>query len=146
MLGHSGVGKSSLLLRMVDDTFHESFMSTTGVDFRFKNFYLDDKRVKLQIWDTSGQERYRSIAINYYRGASGIVLVYDSTDIDTFYDVHSKSLLADFSNILRMVHRLTKILQFLPNNFVCKQVGFETSKSGSQNRSRICRKKSYAFY
>jgi Ras-related protein Rab-1A len=64
-------------------------MSTIGVDFIFKYYIIQDKTVKLQIWDTSGQEKYRSIAPSYFKNAQGIVLVYDSSDQLTFEDVKS---------------------------------------------------------
>jgi len=84
MIGDSGVGKSSVLERFVDDTYNESFISTIGIDFRIRTIYQDDKIIKLQIWDTAGQERYHSITSSYYRGAQGVILVYDVTDRSTF--------------------------------------------------------------
>lgn len=84
LIGDSGVGKSCLLLRFADDAFTESYITTIGVDFRFRTIRLDDKVVRLQIWDTAGQERFRTITSAYYRGADGIVLVYDTTDKTSF--------------------------------------------------------------
>ncbi|CAG9334028.1 unnamed protein product [Blepharisma stoltei] len=80
LVGDSGVGKSCLLLRFADDTFSESYISTIGVDFRFKTFTIDNKLVKLQIWDTAGQERFRTITSAYYRGADAILIVFDKTN------------------------------------------------------------------
>jgi Ras-related protein Rab-1A len=87
VVGDSGVGKSCLLLRFVDDTFSESFISTIGVDFKIFTMDIDGKSCKLQIWDTAGQERFRTITTNYYRGAHGIVMVYDVTDLTTFANI-----------------------------------------------------------
>jgi len=87
LIGDSGVGKSCLLLRFADDTYTESYISTIGVDFKIRTIELDGKTVKLQIWDTAGQERFRTITSSYYRGAHGIILVYDVTDNDTFTNV-----------------------------------------------------------
>lgn len=84
LVGDSGVGKSCLLLRFADDTFSESYISTIGVDFRFKTLTVDGKIVKLQIWDTAGQERFRTITSAYYRGADGVMLVFDKTSRDTY--------------------------------------------------------------
>merc|ERR1711874_641300 len=84
LIGDSGAGKSSLLLRFADDTFTENYITTIGVDFRFKTIPVDNKSVKLQIWDTAGQERFRTITSAYYRGADGIVLVFDVTDRESF--------------------------------------------------------------
>merc|ERR1719464_210752 len=87
MIGDSGVGKSCLLLRFSDDSFTTSFITTIGIDFKIKTIELDGKRIKLQIWDTAGQERFRTITRAYYRGAMGILLVYDVTDELTFNNI-----------------------------------------------------------
>jgi len=87
LIGDSGVGKSCLLLRFADDSFTDSYISTIGVDFRFRTATLDHKTVKLQIWDTAGQERFRTITSAYYRGAHGIIMVYDVTNYESFEHV-----------------------------------------------------------
>lgn len=84
LIGDSGVGKSCLLLRFADDNFTDSYISTIGVDFRFRTVTVEGKTVKLQIWDTAGQERFRTITSAYYRGADGIIMVYDVTNKDSF--------------------------------------------------------------
>jgi len=89
MIGDSGVGKSCLLLRFSDDSFTTSFITTIGIDFKIKTIELEGKRIKLQIWDTAGQERFRTITTAYYRGAMGILLVYDVTDEVSFQDIHN---------------------------------------------------------
>ncbi|XP_062187649.1 ras-related protein RABE1c-like [Phragmites australis] len=89
LIGDSGVGKSCLLLRFSDDTFTTSFITTIGIDFKVRTVELDGKRVKLQIWDTAGQERFRTITTAYYRGAMGILLVYDVTDESSFNNIRN---------------------------------------------------------
>ena len=84
LLGNSNVGKSSLFLRFVDDIWNDTFVPTIGVDFKIKTFDIDDKKIKMQIWDTAGQERFKNIIASYYRGAHGILLLYDVTDKDSF--------------------------------------------------------------
>ncbi|PRP79229.1 RAB18, member RAS oncogene family isoform 2 [Planoprotostelium fungivorum] len=80
MIGDSGVGKSSILLRFTDDDFEEDQPCTIGVDFKTKMVNLEGKRIALTIWDTAGQEKFRSLTSSYYRGAHGIIITYDVTN------------------------------------------------------------------
>ena len=84
LIGDSGVGKSCILLRYSDDSFTQSYITTIGIDFKIKQINTGGSKVKLQIWDTAGQERFRTITTAYYRGAMGILLVYDVTDEASF--------------------------------------------------------------
>ncbi|KAK0417291.1 hypothetical protein QR680_012924 [Steinernema hermaphroditum] len=84
IIGESGVGKSSLLLRFVDDVFDPEQQATIGVDFRVTSLTVDGNRVKLAIWDTAGQERFRTLTPSYYRGAQGVICVYDVSSRQSF--------------------------------------------------------------
>jgi len=84
IVGDSGCGKSSLLVRFADGDYSDVYISTIGVDFKFRELKLNGKNIKLQIWDTAGQERFRNITASFYRGAAGIVLVYDVTNKSSF--------------------------------------------------------------
>lgn len=84
-----GVGKSCLLLRYSDDSFTSSFITTIGIDFKIKSITIGESKVKLQIWDTAGQERFRTITTAYYRGAMGILLVYDVAEESSFSNVRN---------------------------------------------------------
>lgn len=83
------MGKSCLLLRFCEDQFTPSFITTIGIDFKIRTIDLDGKRVKLQVWDTAGQERFKTITTAYYRGAMGILLVYDVCDEKSFNNIRS---------------------------------------------------------
>jgi Ras-related protein Rab-1A len=96
LIGDSGVGKSALLTRFTDRTFTDSYMITIGVDFKIQTIKLDDKIIKLQLWDTAGQERFRTITSAYYRGANGIIIVFDLSDKETFD--HVKIWMAEIEN------------------------------------------------
>lgn len=87
LIGDSGVGKTSVLFRFSDDAFNSTFISTIGIDFKIRTIELGDKKIKLQIWDTAGQERFRTITTAYYRGAMGILLVYDITNEKSFENI-----------------------------------------------------------
>ncbi|KAL4222968.1 Ras-related protein Rab-18 [Mactra antiquata] len=84
IIGESGVGKSSLLLRFTDDTFDPEQAATIGVDFKVKTLTVDGNKAKLAIWDTAGQERFRTLTPSYYRGAQGVILVYDVCSKSSF--------------------------------------------------------------
>ena len=88
LLGDSTVGKTCFLMRYTDNTFQEIHMSTIGLDYRLKSMTLKSgKNVKVQIWDTAGQDRFRAITKNYFKGAHGIILIYDVTDEQSFDNV-----------------------------------------------------------
>jgi len=89
LIGDSGVGKSCLLCRYSDDVFNSNFITTIGIDFKIRTIELDGSKIKLQIWDTAGQERFRTITQAYYRGAMGILLVYDVTDDKSFNNIRT---------------------------------------------------------
>uniref|UniRef100_A0AAZ3R9F0 Ras-related protein Rab-13 n=1 Tax=Oncorhynchus tshawytscha TaxID=74940 RepID=A0AAZ3R9F0_ONCTS len=87
LIGDSGVGKTCVLFRFSEDAFNSTFISTIGIDFKIRTVELDGKKIKLQIWDTAGQERFRTITTAYYRGAMGIMLVYDITNEKSFDNI-----------------------------------------------------------
>ena len=90
ILGDSKVGKSCFLTRYADKTFQEDYLSTIGMDYKIKNYELENGDIiKLYIWDTAGQDRFRSITSNYYKGADGIILIYDITKQETFNNVRN---------------------------------------------------------
>eukprot|EP01114_Cavostelium_apophysatum_P011404 TRINITY_DN25649_c0_g1_i1.p1 TRINITY_DN25649_c0_g1~~TRINITY_DN25649_c0_g1_i1.p1 ORF type:complete len:211 (+),score=43.91 TRINITY_DN25649_c0_g1_i1:73-705(+) len=85
LVGESGVGKSCLLVRWTDnDFFTEEDRYTIGVDYKFKSVVVRDRNVKLQVHDTAGQERFRTVTASFYRGAHGILLVYDVSNEESF--------------------------------------------------------------
>jgi len=88
LIGDAGVGKSCLLRRFKDDCFTDQYSSTNGVDLKLRNIEQDGKTIKLQIWDTAGQEDLRTITSSYYQGAHGIIVVYDTSDMESFNNVN----------------------------------------------------------
>ncbi len=87
LLGDSDVGKSSLILRYTDETFNSKLVNSIGVDFKMKKKEIDGKVIKVQIWDTAGHERFRSITYSYYRGANAIIIVFDLSDKKSFISI-----------------------------------------------------------
>ncbi|KAJ8383785.1 hypothetical protein AAFF_G00214720 [Aldrovandia affinis] len=89
LIGDSGVGKTCLIIRFAEDNFNSTYISTIGIDFKVKTIEVEGKKVKLQVWDTAGQERFKTITTAYYRGAMGIILVYDITDEKSFENIQN---------------------------------------------------------
>ena len=84
LIGNSGVGKSCILQRYMKHTFEEQYKCTIGVDFLMKTVTINNKTVKLQLWDTAGQEKYKSMVSSYYRGANVALIVFDLTSHESF--------------------------------------------------------------
>ena len=88
LLGDSEVGKSCFLMRYADNVFVDNYITTIGLDYKLKYVQLDSGQViKVQLWDTAGQDRYRTIAKNYYKGSHGILLLYDVTKTSSFENI-----------------------------------------------------------
>jgi len=107
IIGQSGVGKSSLLIRFTDDVFDPDQPATIGVDFKVKTLSVEGNLVKLAIWDTAGQERFRTLTPSYYRGAQGAILVYDVSSRASFERLdpwlQELNTYATKSNIVKML-------------------------------------------
>jgi len=105
-LGDTGVGKTSIVVRYVEQRFSSSVSPTIGASFLSKFVTVNGVRVKLQLWDTAGQERFRSLAPMYYRGAAAAVLIFDITSMESYLRVKEwvKELRANvFDEILLFV-------------------------------------------
>ena len=87
LIGDAAVGKSSVLLKYIDDTFADSYVCTIGVDFKVKTLDVDGTIVKLQIWDTAGQERFKPITNCYFRGSNGCLAIFDLTNRESFDNI-----------------------------------------------------------
>ena len=87
VIGDTSVGKTSLLTRFTERSFHPFYSPTIGIDFRVKSLKINNKLIKLQIWDTSGNERFQAITSLYYKNADGFVIVYDSTNPSSLKNV-----------------------------------------------------------
>nr|CAH7754523.1 unnamed protein product [Callosobruchus chinensis] len=107
IIGESGVGKSSLLLRFVEDNFDPEQTLTIGVDFKTKKMTIDGNTVKLAIWDTAGQERFRTLTPSYYRDAQGAILVFDVSSYSSFSKLevwlNELETYSTKSNIVKMI-------------------------------------------
>ena len=89
LLGNSYVGKTCILLRFSEDTYNDDYEVTIGLNYRIKTLNIDNNPIRMQIWDTSGEEKFKAIAKNFYRGAHGVLLIYDICEKNSFLDVKS---------------------------------------------------------
>lgn len=120
-----GVGKTCLLMRFAFDTFYQTFITTIGIDFKIKIIELDGMHVKLQIWDTAGQEQFRNITMNYFKGAHGVVLVYDVSDRETFDNIrHWLSQIKDHAD-----EHVNVVLVGNKSDVPNRQISFEEGKA-----------------
>lgn len=144
IIGDSAVGKTSILLRFTEDEFSTSHFATIGIDIRNKSFELDGEQIKLQVWDSAGQERFHSIASSFYKGAMGIMLVYDCTSEESFTNIGKwlHSIQTYSSDNVQKVLLANKA--DMPNRAVSTQLGqqvareanlrfFETSAKTNEN-------------
>ena len=146
IIGESGVGKTCLLLRFTDDSFTANHLTTIGIDFKIKIINLENKLIKLQIWDTAGQERFRTITKTYYKGAHGIILTYDVTDINSFKNIRNwiKQIEQNAQNTVSKVlvgnkcDKSERAVSFEEGQKLAKEFGmefFETSAKSNINVS-----------
>ena len=145
MIGDSGVGKSSLLLRFANDEFQETYMSTVGLDFKIRTVEIDGKLIKLQMWDTAGQERFRTITSSCYRGAHGIMVVYSVTDRKTFDNVrhwlHEMEKYSDNDSVVKLlVANKTDLLRVVEEEeglAFARELGMEFIETSAKTRENV---------
>ena len=125
IIGDSGAGKSCLMLRYTRDDYRDNYMTTIGVDFQTRFIQIKNEIIKLLLWDTAGQEKFRSITEAYYRGSHGVLIVYDITDLKSFKNI--KRWLSDIKS-----HALEDVQILLVGNkcdlIENRQVSYEQGK------------------
>ena len=87
IVGDSGVGKTNIVLRFTEDAYKNCHTATIGVDFKIKTINVDDKKVRLQVWDTAGQCKFRNITKTYFKGATGAIFTYAINDKKSFENI-----------------------------------------------------------
>jgi Ras-related protein Rab-1A len=123
IIGDSNVGKSSLLIRFSDNEYSENYITTIGLDFRTKKINIDNKIIRLEIWDAAGQERFKALTKLYYRNCYGVLFVFDITDIKSFINI--KNWINEFDKYCE-IPIVSKILVGNKSDlFTKKQVSYE---------------------
>eukprot|EP01040_Poterioochromonas_malhamensis_P007764 gene7764-8397_t len=133
LIGDTGVGKSCLLLRFADDTFTENYISTIGVDFRFRTVKIDKKTIKLQIWDTAGQERFRTITKRVKEYADKLNIPFIETSA-----IDSVNVEAAFEEITRQLLKTKGDTKAKPASDSTVKVSNNSSSSGDKKNGGCC--------
>lgn len=102
LIGNSGTGKTNITTKYIKGEFYQDLQSTVGVEFFSKNVNIKGKEIKITLWDTAGQERFKSLSKVYYKGARGILAVYDITDPQSYIDIQNWLRLASTHRIMQM--------------------------------------------
>ena len=87
LLGNTSVGKTSFILKYANNYFQEEYLSSIGIDFIVKEIIIKDIKYKLILYDTAGQERFKSLSLNVLKNADGVILIYDITDVKSFQSI-----------------------------------------------------------
>ncbi|XP_076221092.1 ras-related protein Rab-18-B isoform X1 [Nomia melanderi] len=126
---HISVFVTSILIRFIEDTFEENTKITVGIDFKTKDIVLDGNKIQLSIWDTAGEERFRTLSPSYYRNAQGAILVYDVTKEDTFKKLEKwLSELDTYSHKEDIVKMVVGNKIDLPDRKISTQEGLEFAR------------------
>ena len=124
VVGNHRVGKGSLLRRYKEDIFHEFYIDNIGVDFTIKHTIIDGVKMKLQLWDAAGADRYRISERAYYRGASGFIMVYDVTDKSSFDEMKPRNgRCSEYASELRNRILIGNKIDDLQNRVIPKEEG-----------------------
>ncbi|ESO09965.1 hypothetical protein HELRODRAFT_156372 [Helobdella robusta] len=130
IIGESGVGKSSFLMRFAENKFHPDQSATIGIDFKIKCIRVEGEKIKLSIWDTAGQERFRTLTPSFYRNGQGCILVYDVTKYTTF------AKLDEWLNELDSHSTKKDIVKLLVGNKIDKEPREVTEEDGLRFASK----------
>jgi len=131
VVGDGAVGKTAITYRYYTDKFQENYKMTIGVDFTIKRIEIKDKKIKCQIWDTGGQERFSKIRPLYYRGALGCLVVYDVTNKASF-----ENLEIWFNEVQTHCMKIPIILVGNKIDLRSRKVPFKTAKEYAEKKSK----------
>jgi len=139
VLGESGVGKTSLLVRYIENKFSIATKSTIGSDFLSKEINVDGRPVTLQIWDTAGQERFQGLGTSFYRGADGVCFVFDVTRRKTFEELVAWKK----AFLIQVGHEGN---DDFPMIILCNKVDLENREVTKKEVEQFCNKEGVSFY
>eukprot|EP01121_Diplochlamys_sp_Union-15-3_P005013 TRINITY_DN1524_c0_g1_i1.p1 TRINITY_DN1524_c0_g1~~TRINITY_DN1524_c0_g1_i1.p1 ORF type:complete len:150 (-),score=24.10 TRINITY_DN1524_c0_g1_i1:8-457(-) len=126
------------MMRFTENKFSQDFVSTIGVDFKIRDIVTEDeKKIKLTVWDTAGQERFRTIINGFFRGAQGVIIVYDVTDVNSFENVPSwlKDVPSNVAKLLvgNKADLKNRQVDFETANAFAKKLGIDYVETSARN-------------
>ena len=134
LLGDSSVGKSSLMMRFADNYYEENNVSTIGIVSKKKDIIINNQKIILNIFDTSGQERYRSISTNFLRNSDGIIFVFDLTNGTTF------------DNIKRWLITCDEVIQDFQKIVVGNKLDLENREVDKERIEKFCGENNLKYF
>ena len=138
IIGNSNVGKTSIITRFTNGTFSPNYLATVGVDNYTKIETIDNKNVQIKLWDTAGQEKYKSLTKSFFRGAEGVILVYDITNLESFTDLKL------WINSIK--ENLGEEKESIPSIIVGNKIDLGEREISLEEANKFCKDNNYEYF
>ena len=138
IIGNSNVGKTSIITRFTNGTFSQNYLATVGVDNYTKIETIDNKNVQIKLWDTAGQEKYKSLTKSFFRGAEGVILVYDITNLESFTDLKL------WINSIK--ENLGEEKESIPSIIVGNKIDLGEREISLEEANKFCKDNNYEYF
>ena len=138
IIGNSNVGKTSMITRFTNGTFSQNYLATVGVDNYTKIETIDNKNVQIKLWDTAGQEKFKSLTKSFFRGAEGVILVYDITNLESFTDLKL------WINSIK--ENLGEEKESIPSIIVGNKIDLGEREISLEEANKFCKDNNYEYF
>jgi len=138
IIGNSNVGKTSIITRFTNGTFSPNYLATVGVDNYTKIETIDNKNVQIKLWDTAGQEKFKSLTKSFFRGAEGVILVYDITNLESFTDLKL------WINSIK--ENLGEEKESIPSIIVGNKIDLGEREISLEEANKFCKDNNYEYF
>ena len=138
IIGNSNVGKTSIITRFTNGTFSQNYLATVGLDNYTKIETIDNKNVQIKLWDTAGQEKYKSLTKSFFRGAEGVILVYDITNLESFTDLKL------WINSIK--ENLGEEKESIPSIIVGNKIDLGEREISLEEANKFCKDNNYEYF
>jgi small GTP-binding protein len=138
IIGNSNVGKTSIITRFTNGTFSQNYLATVGVDNYTKIETIDNKNVQIKLWDTAGQEKFKSLTKSFFRGAEGVILVYDITNLESFTDLKL------WINSIK--ENLGEEKESIPSIIVGNKIDLGEREISLEEANKFCKDNNYEYF